>query len=410
MVLSAPIKKLSPNAKGQVRYCSVVDVGRDPETGRRKQLTRTFATLREAKVAYASITHRRYEGTLVAPNRITVDEWLDQWIAEKAEDLEETTINSYTATLDRVRSKLGHIRLQDLTEDDVTAWMAWALREGRVRSGRSGTGLSVISVEMSLARLKDALNRAVKRHLVAENVAQDVSIPRKSRKAERLTKMVVPPWTEAEVHSFVLAMRDDRLCAPLLLSLMGLRPAEVCGLRWSDVDLDKDTLSITNTRTMMGNRTVVEKSAKSVAAERLLPLPALVSDGLKRFAAVQSAEELAAGAAYKGSGYVLVDELGRALNGKHLRAWAYKIMDRNQLRRVRLYDARASCLTYLANSGVPDHLLARWAGHANVKITKQWYVKPDVEDLRPAAVAWGGLAGVPTPSPDGDVRCGSVSG
>ncbi|MFF3581267.1 site-specific integrase [Streptomyces mirabilis] len=64
----------------------------------------------------------------------------------------------------------------------------------------------------------------------------------------------------------------------------------------------------------------------------------------------------------------------------------------------RLYDARASCLTYLANSGVPDHILARWAGHANVKTTKTWYVKPDVEDLRPAAEAWGGLASAATPS------------
>ncbi|MER6081910.1 Arm DNA-binding domain-containing protein [Streptomyces sp. NPDC001833] len=231
MVLSVPIKKLSPNAKGKVRYRFVVDVGRDPETGKRKQLTRTFATLREAKVAYAYLTHRRYEGTLVAPNNITVDEWLDQWIAEKAEDLEETTINSYAATLDRVRSKLGCIRLQGLAEEDVRAWVEWALREGRVRSGRAGAGLGVISVEMSLARLKDALNRAVKRHLVAVNVAQEVTIPRKTRKAERLTKTVAPPWTETEVHSFVLAVQDDRLRAPLLLSLMGLRPAEVCGLR-----------------------------------------------------------------------------------------------------------------------------------------------------------------------------------
>jgi integrase len=65
----------------------------------------------------------------------------------------------------------------------------------------------------------------------------------------------------------------------------------------------------------------------------------------------------------------------------------------NGLRRVRLYDARASCLTYLANNGVPDHLLAMWAGHTNVKTTKKWYVKPDVADLLPAAEAWGGLAG-----------------
>ncbi|MFF5251330.1 tyrosine-type recombinase/integrase [Streptomyces leeuwenhoekii] len=72
---------------------------------------------------------------------------------------------------------------------------------------------------------------------------------------------------------------------------------------------------------------------------------------------------------------------------------AYKITDESDLRRVRLYDARASCLTYLANNGVPDHLLAMWAGHSNVKTTKRWYVKPGVADLLPAAEAWGGLAG-----------------
>ncbi|MBO0913210.1 integrase [Streptomyces laculatispora] len=53
-----------------------------------------------------------------------------------------------------------------------------------------------------------------------------------------------------------------------------------------------------------------------------------------------------------------MDELGDALNGRQLRVRAYKIVDENGLRRVRLYDARASCLTFLANNGVPDHLLA----------------------------------------------------
>ncbi|MDG9723332.1 site-specific integrase [Streptomyces sp. DH41] len=193
--------------------------------------------------------------------------------------------------------------------------------------------------------------------------------------------------------AFVAAMKSDRLFAPLLLSVMGLRPAEVCGLRWSDIDLDAATLGITNTRTMMGNRTVVEKDTKSMAGERVLPLPSLVREALKTFCATQAVERLAAGEGYEGGGYVLVDELGGALNGRQLRTRAYKIMDANSLRRVRLYDAQASCLTYLANNGVPDHLLAMWAGHTNVKTTKKWYVKPDVADLLPAAEAWGGLAG-----------------
>jgi hypothetical protein len=81
-----PIKKLPPNAKGQVCHRFVVDAGTDPETGKRKQLRRTFNTLREAKAEYARITSKRHEGTLVSPNKVTVNEWLDQWLVMKAED------------------------------------------------------------------------------------------------------------------------------------------------------------------------------------------------------------------------------------------------------------------------------------------------------------------------------------
>ncbi|MFJ9710688.1 tyrosine-type recombinase/integrase [Streptomyces sp. NPDC101234] len=397
--MSVPIKKLPPNAKGQVRYRFVVDVGSDPATGKRKQLTRTFGTLREAKVEYACITNRRYEGRFVEPNKITVDEWLDQWLDRKAGDLEESTVYSYTMTLGRVRGKLGHIRLQELTEDHVEAWMRWALGEGRVRGGKAGTGLGVTSVEMSLARLKEALNRAVARRLVAVNVAQEVAIPRNVRKAERRAKAMVQPWNVEEIHAFVRVVKDNRLYGAFLLSLMGLRPAEICGMRWADVDLGRAALAVSNTRTLMGNRTVVEKDTKSLAAERQLPLPDLVREALTCFRAMQVAEKLAAGERYEDSGYVLVDELGRVLNGRQLRERVYRVMDEHGLRRVRLYDARASCFTYLANNGVPDHLLARWAGHTNVKTTKCWYVKPDVEDLRKAADTWGGLASVSTPAP-----------
>ncbi|MFD0503924.1 tyrosine recombinase XerC [Streptomyces chiangmaiensis] len=251
----------------------MVDVGADPVTGKRKQVTRTFGTLREAKAEYARITNRRYDAALVPAHEITVNEWLDQWLAKKSEDLEESTVYSYRMTLDRVRGKLGQIRLQELTEDHVEAWMQWALREGRTRDGKAGTGLGVTSVEMSLTRLKEALNRAVKRRLVEVNVAQEVTIPRKVRKAERRTRTLVLPWNVEEVHAFVRAVEDDRLYAPFLFSLMGLRPAEICGMRWADVDLERAMLTIANTRTLMGNKTVVEKDTKSLAGERELPCP-----------------------------------------------------------------------------------------------------------------------------------------
>ncbi|MFD0318218.1 hypothetical protein [Streptomyces flavalbus] len=103
---------------------------------------------------------------------------------------------------------------------------------------------------MSLARLKEALNRAVTRGLVTVDVASEVHIPLKARKAERKTKEVVQPRNASEVGAFVAAMKSDRLFAPLLLSLMGLR----------------------------------------MAGERALPLPSLVREALRTFRATQAVD------------------------------------------------------------------------------------------------------------------------
>lgn len=121
---------------------------------------------------------------------------------------------------------------------------------------------------MSLARLQEALGRAATRRPVAVDVAEHVAIPRRARKEERKDKKEVMPWDVEEVQMFVHGIREDRLHAAILPSPIGLRPAEVCGLRRTDVDLGKATVVIAETRTTMGNRYVVEKDTRSPAGER----------------------------------------------------------------------------------------------------------------------------------------------
>jgi hypothetical protein len=111
------------------------------------------------------------------------------------------------------------------------------------------------------------------------------------------------------------AVRGDRLCAVFLLSLMGLRPAEICGMRWGDVDLGGATVTVDRIRTLIGNKAMVEKETKSLAGERQLPLPELVREALAEFRATQMAEKLAVGERYEDNEYVLVDGLGRRSAG-----------------------------------------------------------------------------------------------
>jgi integrase len=131
---------------------------------------------------------------------------------------------------------------------------------------------------------------------------------------------------------------------------------------------------------------VDEKGAKSASGDRGLPLPVKVLAALKAFKVTQAAEKLAAGDGYTASGYVLVDELGAVMNTDWLRRRAYGLMAKVGVRQVRLYDARHACLTYLAGEGVPDVVLAAWAGHADGgTLAKQVYVHPDISHLKIAA-------------------------
>ncbi|MFJ8766661.1 site-specific integrase [Streptomyces clavifer] len=379
---------------GKVRYRVVVDAGLD-ENGRRVQLTITRDTKTAVKEERDRILHQRSAGTFIAPSKLTLGEWLETWLEYKRRDVEETTIRTYRLALVHVVDKLGHVRLQELTEDHIQEFVDEVILSGRRRGGEPGTRLAVSTVEGILTRLREALGRAVVRKLIPSSPAQYVRVALADKKTDKRERTKVKPWTVAEVQTFVRGMEDDRLFAPLLLSLMGLRPAEVCGQRWIDVDLDVGILEIANTRTMIGNNKVLEKDTKTASGERALPLPQGPWEALRRFRAQQAAERAAAGEGYEDSGFIVVDELGRPLNTRQLREYAYRLMRDLRLRQVRLYDARHSVLKALALSGVPDVILAAWAGHTNASFTKRKYVSIEAEDMRDAAIALDVFHGAP---------------
>jgi len=386
-----PIRKITL-ADGRVRYRFVVDIGRDPATNRRMQRTHTFDLKREASAELERIRHQRRTGEYVRPSKLTVNAALDLLLPALCVDVEPATVRNYTDAMRPVRTLLGERWFQSLDEQDVDVLVAWMLTKGRVRGGKTGAGLGLRSVSLTLGRFRAVLNEAVRRKMLVRNVAAFTKIPRAARKEAEATKLERVPWSEAEVRAFLVGIREERLFAPLMLSLLGMRPAEVCGLRWSDVDLDAGTLTVANTRTLVGG-TMLEKGPKSEKGKRHLPLPAPVITALRAFKTRQAAERLAAGPTYTDTGYVLVDEIGEPWRTDWLRRAAYALMKSTGIRKVRLYDARHACLTFLATSGVPDVVVSAWAGHADLSFTKRTYVHPNAEHLRGASDALAGLLG-----------------
>ena len=372
MASKEPIRKILLKDGKTVRYRLVVDIGTDPATGKRKQFTGTYERKKDAQAELSRIRHQRNTGTFVQPSKTTLGVYLDEWIAGRRK-LEAGTLSNYQHALKPARERLGERELQSLRKSDMDALVEWMSTSGRKRGGKPGGGVSPRSIQLTLTVLQQALDVAVIEHLMPYNPVRITERP-KQEKVRRV------PWTVAEVKVFLEAIRFDRLHVVMLLSLMGMRPEEVCGLKWEKVDLEAGTLTVDWVRTLVDG-VVVEKKPKTLAGERPLPLPKAAAAGLKSFRAKQAAEKLEAGTAYQSQGYVLADELGRPWKTDQLRRYYKKLVAASGVRPVRLYDARHACLTYLATNGVADVVVSSWAGHADLSFTKRTYIHPSAEDL-----------------------------
>jgi integrase len=360
-----------------VRYQLTVDVG--DINGQRKQFRKRYPTEKAARAALDEIRGQVAAGTYVAPDKLTVAQACENWLAGKrAADRAESTVDGYEEKLSVVITELGDKQVQKLTKrhlDDLVI----ALRAGGLPApkGKARKPWSPRSVNYLLGLLVSILESEQKQGHVVRNVAKLV---------DRIDSDAKPPdpLTEAEVENVLAYIEGDRYAIAWHLALAGLRLGEICGLRWSDIDLKANTLAVENTRLQRGKKHI-EKAPKSRAGRRELPLPDHLIVELKATRKIQATDRLKLGEAYVASGYVVVNEAGEALTPNAVESRWARVLVAAKVRHRRLHDARHTCGTLMHLKGVPIALISAWLGHASKAFTMQTYVNPKPEALTLAA-------------------------
>jgi integrase len=373
--MSDPIRsKVNPD--GSTVWWFRISAGTD-STGKRLQVYRSFSTKREAKAEHAKIIRDLAEHRFVARDGITVNAYLDSWEPAHGRDLEEGSRAVIRHDLRPVRERLGERKLQSVTRADIDQLVDWMLTEGRRRGGRPGTGLSPRSVQRTLVVFQRAFEDAIDERLVSVNPCRRVKRPRQVKPVHEL-------WSDEETALFGKAAAADRLAPVITLQCLGLRPEEVCGLRWRDVDLAAGTLIIRMARTLVDGKPI-EKAPKTAAGKRVLPLDCTLVAQLRAFRRSQTTEKVAAGEAYQDGGYVCCDELGAPSDPARLRRVWYRLMREAGVPKITPYTAsRHSAASYLARAGVSPAVLAAWMGHTDAKFTMSVYTHARPEDLAAA--------------------------
>lgn len=371
----------------------------DPESGDRRRGTRRgFATRREAETELAAILGQVHEGTYVAPSRKRLADYLRGWL--KGLRVKPTTFDNYRTCAEiHVIPRLGGVRLGELTAEQVDGLYRDLESSGK-RAGACRTagvtcrhndcspdhhpGLAPKSVRHVHVMLRKALEDARERGYVGRNVCDLANPPR--QKDVRSKRARDRAWTPDQLRAFLATTADDRLSAIWhLVATTGLRRAEVCGLRWTDVDLEGSRLRITRTVTEVSSGLVEQDDGKTLAAERSLALDSGTVEVLRRWKAQQAEERLAAGSAWCDTGLVFTREDGTGHRPKRLSSTFTSRVDGAGLPRIGIHGLRHSYATAALRAGVSPEVVSRRLGHSSIVVTLSVYAHVFEQDDQAAA-------------------------
>jgi integrase len=231
--------KVASKCSGRcIRYYPRLELPRGPDGRRRFESLGGYPSRSQAEAALADALARRSHGFVLDPAKLTVDQYLDRWLAHIRTSLRARTVARYTALLgDHVRPHVGARPLKQLTPLEVQAIYDRLAISGR-RDGKPG-GLAsqhILAVHRCLHR---ALQQAVTWRLVAHNVATGATPPpRPHRKVVALAPEQVALLLDAADHT------PSPWLGPwtMLAAATGARNGELCGLKWADLDLEAGTV------------------------------------------------------------------------------------------------------------------------------------------------------------------------
>ena len=384
-------KRRVPNHSWEV----CVNLDRDPVDGRRRQEWVTVrGSKREAEAKLAELLHKRNTGVDLDPRKMTVRDYLRQWLRDYAEvNVSASTYERYEEMVEHhLIPALGAYRLRALRPAHIQKAYAQFTSAGGRRS--KGEALSARTVKHVHAVLRQALNWAIRWQMLANNPSDAAAPPRAEHREMRALD-------QDEAARFLEAAGDSPYY-PIYFMLLqtGVRIGEALALRWQDVDLGRATVRIVRTHRFYGGRGIVAGPPKTPRSQRLIKLSPETVRTLSEHRRLQLERRLSLGPAYRDEDLIFGDDIGAPLYDSTVRRAFYAIVQRAGLPRdLRIHDLRHTAATLMLANGVHVKVVSERLGHADIAFTLKTYghVLPGMDESA-AAMMDRILVGARSPS------------
>jgi integrase len=403
---------------------------RDPSTGEYPWITKGgFDTRKDAWTACRDAMREADRGRVVRPSTRTVAQFFADWFTAIEPAIDATTWQNWKDYADAyVIPRIGAQHLQRLDGPQLLKLYRKLLTEGRVKrdrntemyvywSGgvlkgenptprevaeacqtsihaaraavkryRSGVvrrqmppGLAPKTVRNIHVMIHRALVDAVAWKYITDNPASTIRPPKLARARRKV-------WTPDQIRTFLNSVQEDRFAALFLLELTtGIRRGQLCGLKWSDVDLDGRQITVHDNRVVVAGHARDKAGGKTENADQTISIDRATASALETWRGIQDGERDFLGTDYHVGDYVFTFADGRPPHSDTIRQRFDRLAAAAGLSRITFHDLRHSYATGALKAGISPKVVSQRIGHANVGFFLQTYAHVLGNDDREAA-------------------------
>lgn len=212
-----------------------------------RQLRGGYPSKKDAERALRELLTSIENGGYVETSDLTLSTFLrEEWLPATAPPRVkyETWKDRRRNLEDHVIARIGNIALQELNAAHINRLYADLLRDGLVHGEG---GLSSTTVRRIHSMLRKALNDAARWGRVQRNVVM-LADPPPMKAVQAARRRGMRTWTEGELRQFLDATNGHELHdAWMFAASTGVRRSELLGVRWSDLNLNAQTVTIRQT-------------------------------------------------------------------------------------------------------------------------------------------------------------------
>jgi integrase len=362
--------------RGKNSYTIVLNLGIDPQTGKRKQQWVSIrGTKKDAEKRLAELLHQLDAGTFMRPTKTTLAEYLERWLKDYAwPNLAPGTAEGYEHIMRRhFIPALGNMTLVQLKPEHLQKYYSQKMINGRCNN--SG-GLSAQTIRHHHTALHKALQTAVEWGLLSRNTADALSPPRVQHPEMRI-------WGEDEITRFLRTAENTPYYVLFYLALFtGMRRCELLALRWQDVDLIMNQVYVNHGLHILRGGKVIFRSPKTAKGRRTIALPPSAVILLKEYQGKQGLERKMFGIPLRDEDLVFSRPDGKPLLPNTVtHAWI-KLVRQSGLKSIRLHDARHSHASLMLKQGIHPKVVQERLGHSSIQITLDTYshISPGIQE------------------------------